>query len=100
MRVKEAKDEVPKEHVDTFFSVFSNRLYEIPHSVRPEIVRLLRQKSYNQLEDVIKLDKTDPNMYFIVEGNAMMFYNQISYQKFLNATDKAKDEKDTRNQLA
>ena len=79
MRVKEQKDLVPKEHVDTFFNVFSNRLYEIPHSVRPEIVRLLRQKSYSQLEDVIMLDKTDPNMYFIVEGNAMMFYNQFSY---------------------
>ena len=75
MRGKEEKDAVPKEHVDTFFNVFSNRLYEIPHSVRPEIVRLLRQKTYDQLEDVIQLDKTDPNMYFIVEGNAMMFYN-------------------------
>ena len=42
MKVKEAKDAVPQEHVETFFDVFSNRLYEIPHSVRPEIVRLLR----------------------------------------------------------
>ena len=38
-------------------------------------------------------DKTDPNMYFLVEGNAMVFNNHFAYQKFLTATDKANDEK-------
>ena len=46
---KEVEDVVPKEHVETLFKVFSNKLYEIPHSVRPEIVRLLRLKSFNLL---------------------------------------------------
>ncbi len=76
---------VPHEIIKTFFQVYNQDLDALPISLRGEVIKLLRPRQFSLTEEIITFKHNKPDMFFIVEGSALLFKTPYCYQKFLNS---------------
>ena len=72
----------------------------MPIALRAEIVKICKVRRYNLSEIIINFEAEKSDMFFIVEGSAMLFKTPFAYQKFVDTKEKTKVEKQMKNQFA
>ena len=74
--------ELTEKQISMFFNNWGNDLDELPLSFQADIMRLGRPRNFSLHEKIIDFEEQSQNMYLIVEGNAVLFKNEYSYEKF------------------
>ena len=68
--------------VEMMFKNWAPDLNDIPLSMRENVARLCRPKTFQLHDKVIDFADEEQSMYLIVEGSAVLFHNSYSLNKF------------------